>query len=128
MPSRAKRTPHKTLLFPVALPLLTLPTTMPLIFAHTYLKQQPVPSAEPNDSSWMNSGKLAERMLLPSTVLSAPPFPCLNSPLPSVISPLPLHLALTHMRRRWGSLGALAPPVGVRCRNFGQNFGQFHII
>ena len=27
-----------------------------------------------------------------------------------------------------GAGGALAPPVGVRCRNFGQNFGQFHIF
>ena len=51
MPSRAKRTPPKTLLFPGALPLLTLPITMPLIFAHIYLKQHPVPRAEPNDSS-----------------------------------------------------------------------------
>ena len=34
LPSRAKRTPSKTLLFPIALPLLTLPTTMPPIFAH----------------------------------------------------------------------------------------------
>ena len=51
MPSRAKRTPPKTLLFPVAVPLLTLPITMPLIFAHIYLKQHPVPRAEPNDSS-----------------------------------------------------------------------------
>ena len=50
MPSQAKRTPPKTLLFPVALPLLTLPTTMPLIFAHIYLKQHPVPRAEQNDS------------------------------------------------------------------------------
>ena len=30
MPSRAKRTPRKTLLFPVTVPLLTLPITMPL--------------------------------------------------------------------------------------------------
>ena len=51
MPSRAKRTPPKALLFPVAVPLLTLPITMPLIFAHIYLKQHPVPRAEPNDSS-----------------------------------------------------------------------------
>ena len=72
MPSRAKRTPPKTLLFPVAVPLLTLPITMPLIFAHIYLKRHPVPRAEPNDSSWMNSGKLAVRMLLPSTIHSAP--------------------------------------------------------
>ena len=93
MPSRAKRTTPKTLLFPVALPLLTLPTTMPLIFAHPYLKQHPVPRAEPNDSSWINSGKLAVRMFLPSTILSAPPSPWLNSPLPSAISPLPLRLA-----------------------------------
>ena len=35
---------------------------------------------------------------------------------------------LMHRRRRWGGAGgALAPPVGVRCWNFGQNFGQFHI-
>ena len=27
-----------------------------------------------------------------------------------------------------GTGGALAPPVGVRCLNFGQNFGQFHIF
>ena len=27
-----------------------------------------------------------------------------------------------------GAGGALAPPVGVRCQNFGQNFGQFHIF
>ena len=47
MPSRAKRTPPKTLLFPVAVSLLTLPITMPLIFAHIYLKQHPVPRAEP---------------------------------------------------------------------------------
>ena len=26
-----------------------------------------------------------------------------------------------------GGGGALAPSVGVRCPNFGQNFGQFHI-
>ena len=51
MPSWAKRTPPKTLLFPVALPLLTLPTIMPRIFAHTNLKQHPVPRAEPNESS-----------------------------------------------------------------------------
>ena len=47
MPSRAKRTPPKTLLFLIALPLLTLPTIMPLIFAHIYLKQHLVPRAEP---------------------------------------------------------------------------------
>ena len=35
----------------VAHPVLTLPITMPLIFAHIYLKQPPVPRAEPNDSS-----------------------------------------------------------------------------
>ena len=51
MPSRAKRTPPKTLLFPIALALLTLPTTMPLTFAHIYLKQHPVPRAELKDSS-----------------------------------------------------------------------------
>ena len=34
-----------------------------------------------------------------------------------------------HRRKRWrGGRGALAPPVGVRCRNFGQNFEQFHIF
>ena len=51
MPSQAKRTSPKTLLFPITLPLLTLPTTMPLTFAHIYLKRHPVPRAEPNDSS-----------------------------------------------------------------------------
>ena len=51
MPSRAKRTPPKTLLFPIAPPLLTLPTTMPLIFAHIYLKRHPVPRAELKDNS-----------------------------------------------------------------------------
>ena len=70
--------------------------TTPLIFAHIYLKQHPVPRAEPNDSSWMNFGKLAVRMLLPSTILSAPPS-WLNSPLPSANSPLPLRLALTRL-------------------------------
>ena len=34
----------------------------------------------------MNSGKLAVRMLLPSTIPSAPPSPWLSSPLPSAIS------------------------------------------
>ena len=97
MPSRAKRTPPKALLFLVALPRWTLPTTMPFIFAHIYLKQHPVPRAEPNDSSWMNSKNLAVRMLLPSTILSAPPSLCLNSPLPSANSPLPLRLALTRL-------------------------------
>ena len=33
-----------------------------------------------------------------------------------------------HRCRRWGAGGALAPPVGVRCPNFGQNFGQFYIF
>ena len=65
MPSRAKRTASKTPLFPVAVSLLTLPITTPLIFAYIYLKQHLVPRAEPNDSSWMNSGKLAMKMLLP---------------------------------------------------------------
>ena len=51
MPSRANKTPPKTLLFPIALALLTLPTTLPLIFAHVYLKRHPVPRAELNDSS-----------------------------------------------------------------------------
>ena len=37
--------------FPIALALLTLPTTLPLIFAHVYLKRHPVPRAELNDSS-----------------------------------------------------------------------------
>ena len=97
MPSRAKRTPLKTPLFPVAVPLFTLPITTPLVFAHIYLKQHPVPRAEPKDSSWMNSGKLAMKMLLPSSILSAPPFPWLNSPLPSANSPLPLRLALTRL-------------------------------
>ena len=46
-----KKTPPKTLLFPIALALLTLPTTLPLIFAHVYLKRHPVPRAELNDSS-----------------------------------------------------------------------------
>ena len=41
MPFRVKRTPPKTLLFPVALPLLTLPITTPLTFAHIYLKRHP---------------------------------------------------------------------------------------
>ena len=45
MQSRAKKTPPKTLLFPIALALLTLPTTLPLIFAHVYLKRHPVPRA-----------------------------------------------------------------------------------
>ena len=49
MPYRAKRTPPKTLLFLVAVPLLTLPINMPLIFVHIYLKQHPVLRAEPND-------------------------------------------------------------------------------
>ena len=97
MPSGAKRTPLKTLLFPVAVPLLTLPISMSLIFAHIYLKQHPVPRAEPNDSSCMNSGKLGVRMLLPSTIPSAPPSPWLSSPLLSPNSPLPLHLALTRL-------------------------------
>ena len=35
---------------------------------------------------------------------------------------------LGHRRRRWGAGGAPAPLVGVKCRNFGQNFGQFHIF
>ena len=47
----AKRTPPKTLLFPVAVPLMTLPITIPLICDHIFLKQHPVPRAEPNDSS-----------------------------------------------------------------------------
>ena len=51
MPSQAKKTPSKTLLLWVAVPLLTLPITMPLIFAHIYLKQHPVPCAESNNSS-----------------------------------------------------------------------------
>ena len=38
-------------LFPVAVPLLTLPITIPLIFAHIYLKRHPIPRAESNDSS-----------------------------------------------------------------------------
>ena len=46
-----KRTPSKTFLFPVVVPLLTLPITMFLIFAHIYLKQHPVPRAGPNDGS-----------------------------------------------------------------------------
>ena len=96
MPSRAKRTPPKTLFFPTALPLFTLPINMPLIFAHIYLKQHPVPRAEPNDSLWMNFGKLAVRMLLPSTIHSAPPS-WLNSPLPFADLPFPLHLALTRL-------------------------------
>ena len=58
--------------FPVAVPLLTLPITIPLIFAHIYLKRHPVPHAESNDSSWINCGKLAVRMLLPFTIHSAP--------------------------------------------------------
>ena len=37
-----------------------------------------------------------------------------------------------HRRRRWGEGrgggGGNAPPVGVKCRNFGQNIGQFHIF
>ena len=41
MPSRAKRTPPKTLLFPIALPLLTLPITMPPIFAHSISSDTP---------------------------------------------------------------------------------------
>ena len=45
----------------------------------------------------MNSGKLAVRMLLPSTIPSAPPSPWLSSPLPSANSPLPLRLALTRL-------------------------------
>ena len=45
----------------------------------------------------MNSGKLAVRTLLPSTILSAPPSPWLSSPLPSANSPLPLRLALTRL-------------------------------
>ena len=43
----------------------------------------------------MNFGGLAVGMLLPSTTLSAPPFPWLGSPLPSAGFPLPLRLALT---------------------------------
>ena len=27
-----------------------------------------------------------------------------------------------------GAGGVLAPPVGVKCPNFGKNFGQFHIF
>ena len=46
-----KKTPPKTHLFPVAVPLLTLPIAMPLIFAHIYLKQHPGPRAVPKDSS-----------------------------------------------------------------------------
>ena len=49
--SGKKTTPPKTLLFPIALALLTLPTTLPLIFAHVYLKRHPVLRAELNDSS-----------------------------------------------------------------------------
>ena len=97
MPSRAKRTPPMTLLFLVALPRLTMPTTTSFIFAHIYRKQHPAPRAELNDSSRMNSGKLAVRMLLSSIIFSAPPSLCLNSPLPSAISPLPLRLALTRL-------------------------------
>ena len=58
MPSRAKRAPPKTLLFPIALALLTLPTTMPLIIAHLYLKRHPVPCAELQKASCEDASSL----------------------------------------------------------------------
>ena len=75
MPSRANETPPKTLLFPIALALLTLPTTLPLIFAYV-LSQATLRSSRRAERQFMNElGKLAVRMLLPSIILSAPPSP-----------------------------------------------------
>ena len=96
MPSRAKRAPPKTLLFPVAVPLLTLPITMPLIFAHIYLKRPRTSRRakrqfmnELRKASCKNASSLHNSFCSPS--------PWLNSPLPLANSPLPLHLALTRL-------------------------------
>ena len=59
----------------------------------------------------MNSGKLAVRMLLPSTILSAPPSPWMSSPLPSANSPLPLRLALTRLPNAYPLLQHLPEPA-----------------
>ena len=53
MPSRAKRTPPKTLLFPFALPLLTLPITMPL-YLRSHLSQATPRTSRRAERQFMN--------------------------------------------------------------------------